>query len=112
VYRAALERHLQRQLPGCRIEREKRLIHGRRDAAADLLIDELVVIQVQHGFRNSSADHAVDQARRTARGWAGKPLVLVIFDAPRDAIFSSAATSALLELHERFPMLTARMPAR
>ena len=111
-YRAALERHLQRQLPGCRIEREKRLIHGRRDAAADLLIDELVVIQVQHGFRNSSADHAVEQARRTARGWAGKPLILVIFDAPRDAIFSGGATSALLELHERFPMLTARMPAR
>ncbi len=109
-YRAALERHLQRHLPACRIEREKWIGRSRSEGVADLVIDDMVLIQITHGFLPTSAARAVAQLDDLARTWAGKPMLLAIFDAPHEAVFQSAATLSLVELHERLPLLTVRMP--
>jgi|GEM_PF-1530214 len=110
AYRAALERHFQRHLPDCRIEREKWLGRSRKDGLTDILIDDMVMVEVRHGFRTTSATGAVEQMRTHARSWPGKPMILAVFDASREAIFESDVTPALVDLHQRFPMLTARMP--
>jgi hypothetical protein len=111
-YRAALERHLQRQLPACRIEREKWIGRSRSDGVADLVIDDMVLIQITQGFLPTTAARAVAQLNDLARTWTRKPIVLCIFDAPHDAVFQSAATLSLVELHDRLPLLTIRMPTQ
>jgi hypothetical protein len=112
AYQLALERHFRRRMPQARIEREKWMGRTRRDGLADIVIDDTVLIAVKHGFRKASADRAIEQMRRYARTLPGKPMILTVFDAPREAVFESAATPALFDLHRRHSVLTARMPTR
>jgi hypothetical protein len=111
-YRAALERHLQRHLPAFRIERERWLGRARRDGVADLIVGDLVLIEVKHGFGQRSAERALARLREHARTWPGKPMILVIFDASREAVCDGDATSAFVDLRQRLAMLTVRMPTR
>ena len=37
-------------------------------------------------------------------------MILCIFDASREAVFQSTATSSLVNLHDDYPLLTVRMP--
>jgi hypothetical protein len=111
-YQAALERHLQRHLPGCRVERERWLGRERRAGIADLVVDDLVLIEVAHGFRQPCAERAIATIECHARTWPNKPLLLAIFDASREAVLESGATAALVELHRRLPLVTVRMPTR
>jgi hypothetical protein len=108
--RAALERHLQRELPGCRIEREKWLGHALASGVADIVIDDMLVIQVARGFDDSRAPRALQQLDRQVQSWPGKPVILAVFDAARPAVFDSAAGVSLLERHQRNPLIAARMP--
>jgi hypothetical protein len=110
--RAALERHFQRELPASRVEGNKWLGRSRRDGVADLVIDDLVLIEVQQGFGKTSADRALARLQTRARSWPGRPIILAIFEAPREALFESAATPGLLELHQQCSLVTARMPVR
>jgi hypothetical protein len=109
-YRAALERHLRRHLPASRIERTKWLGRTRADGIAGIVIDDMVVIDVARGFEPTSAARAIARLSDVGRTWRGKPMILAIFEAPRELVFQSAATASLIELHDRFPMLTVRMP--
>ncbi len=111
-YRAALERHLQRQLPSCKIERERWVGRSRRDTVFDLVIDGLVVIGVSSEFHDACAERAIERMSRYARTWSGKPMILAIFDAPRAAVLSSSKAAALIELHREFALLTVRMPTQ
>jgi hypothetical protein len=111
-YRAALERHLQRHLPGVRVERERRLGRSRREGVADLIVGGLVLIEVKHGFRQRSAERALARLNALSPSWSGKPMLVVIFDASREVVFDGATTPALIDLHRRLPMLTVRMPVR
>jgi DNA-directed RNA polymerase subunit RPC12/RpoP len=111
-YHAALERHFQRHLPGSKIERGKWLGRSRRDGLADIVIDDLVLLEVQLGFWKASAERAAARMNDHARTWPGKPMILTVFEAPREAVFESSVTPALVELHRRYPTLTARMPSR
>lgn len=110
-YRAALERHFQRHLPACRIERAKWLGRTRADGIAGIVIDDMVALDVARGFEPQSAARAIARLSDVGRAWRGKPMILAIFEAPRELVFQSAATASLIELHDRFPMLTVRMPA-
>jgi hypothetical protein len=110
AYREALERHLQRELLGSRIERQKWLGRSRRDGVADLVIDDLVLIEVRRRFSKSAAERATAALSVRARAFRDKPLLLVLFDAPREAVFETDAMNALTELHQRLPVVTARMP--
>jgi hypothetical protein len=109
-YRAALERHLRRHLPACRIERAKWLGRTRADGIAGIVVDDMVAIEVARGFDPNSAARAIARLSDVGRTWRGKPMILAIFEAPREPVFQSAATASLIELHDRFPMLTVRMP--
>jgi hypothetical protein len=109
-YRAALERHLQRHLPAFRIERERWMGRARRDGVADLIVGDLVLIEVKHGFRQRSAERALARLREHARTWPGKPMILAIFDASREVVFDGDATGAFVDLRQRLPMLAVRMP--
>lgn len=111
-YRAALERHLQRHLPGCRVERERWLGRERGAGIADLVVDDLVLITVAHGFREPCAERALARLDAYARSWPDRPLLLAVFDASREAALESSATASLVELHRRLPLVTARMPTR
>lgn len=110
AYREALERHLQRELLGSRIERQKWLGRSRRDGVADLVIDDLILIEVRRRFGKSAAERATAVLSVRARAFRDKPLLLVLFDAPREAVFETDAMNALTELHQRLPAVTARMP--
>jgi hypothetical protein len=110
--RAALERHLQRHLSGSRVESERWLGPRRRDGVAQLLVDGMILIEVWRGFAPSDAERALGAMRSHSRRWADKPMILCVFDAPRAALFESAATAALAELHEAAPFVAARMPTR
>jgi len=109
-YQAALARHFQRHLTGARVEQNKRLGHSRRDGVADIVVDDLVLIAIRHGFQREQAQAAVAELGSLAQRWLGRPLILVVFDAPREHVFEAPATAALLELHQRYPLLTARLP--
>ena len=109
-YRAALERHFRRQLPACRIEGERWLGRQRADGIAGIVIDDMVVVEVARGFDPESAARAIARLSDLGRTWRDKPMILAIFEAPREPVFQSAATASLIELHERFPQLTVRMP--
>jgi hypothetical protein len=111
-YRAALERHLQRSLPGMRVERERSIGRSRRGAVADLVVGDLVLIEVKHGFRQRSAERALARLNGLAQSWPDKPIILAIFDASREVVFDGAVTPALVALHDRLPVLTIRLPAR
>lgn len=111
-YQAALERHLQRHLPACRIERERWLGRERRAGIADVVVDDLVLIEVAHGFRQPCAERTIARIERHAGIWLNKPMLLAIFDASREAVLDSGATAPLVELHRRLPLVTARMPTR
>lgn len=109
-YRAALERHFQRQLPASRIESEKWLGRARGDGVADLFIDGMVLIEVSAGFSPTRAARAIGRVSELASKGSGKPVILVIFDGAHEAVFQSAARLSLLELHDRFPLVSVRMP--
>lgn len=110
AYTAALEGHLRRYWPGCKIERGRWLGRARHDGVADLVIDDSVLVLVQRGFDEVSAERALARLRHVAQRWTDKPIVLTVFDAPRAAVFESAATEPLLQLHQRALVSTARMP--
>ncbi len=112
AYRAALERHLQRRLPACRVERERWVGRAQSDGIIDLVIDGVVVIGIQRGFQNASAQRAIARMKRYARTWAGKPMILAVFDAPREAVFDSTRAASLNALHKEFALLTVRMPSQ
>lgn len=110
-YRAALGRHFQRQLPFSKIESEKWLGRSRQDGIADLVIDDMVLIEIARGFHPASAARALSHVNDLARTWRGKPMLLVIFEGDRAAVFQSVATTSIVELHDRFPLVSVRMPA-
>jgi hypothetical protein len=111
-YRAALERHLQRHLPTARVERERWFGRSRHDGVADIIVGDLVLIQVNQGFRQRSAERVIAAMKQNARTWPGKPMILTIFGASREVVFESPGTAALIDLHQALPMLTVRMPPR
>jgi hypothetical protein len=111
-YQLALERHFQRELPASRVERNKWLGRSRGAGVAHIVIDNLLLIEVKHGFQKTSAERAVADMNDYARTWPFKPMILAVFDAPREALFESPATAPLIDLHQRLPLLTARMPIR
>jgi hypothetical protein len=108
--KAALTRHFQRHLTGSRVERNKQLGRSPGEGVADIVVDDLVLIEVRRGFQKAQADTAVADLETLGRRWQDRPMILVVFDAPREQVFEGPATSALRELHGRFPMLTARLP--
>lgn len=109
-YVAALERHFQRHLPASQVEREKWLGTARGDGIASLVIDDIVLIEVARRFAPADAARALARVSDLAPRWPAKPIILAIFDAPREAVFQSAATSSLVYLHDDFPLITVRMP--
>lgn len=111
-YRAALERHLRQHLPASKITRAKWLGPSSHDGIADLIIDDMVLIAVAQGFQPTPAARAISRVDTLARAWRDRPMILAVFDASRDAVFQSAATLSLVELHQKLPLLTARMPVR
>jgi hypothetical protein len=110
AYCAALERHLARQLPTCKIERERWVGRTRLDGVIDIVIDGMLVIAVKHGFYKAQADRAVAQVHGYARAWSGKPMLLAIFESPPEAIFKSPSTTSLMELHKDLAVVSVRMP--
>jgi hypothetical protein len=111
-YAAALERHFQRHLPASQVERDKWLGPARSDGIAALVVDDIVLIEVARGFEPAGAARALARVGELAPRWPAKPIILALFDAPREAVFQSAATSSLVNLHDDFPLVTVRMPAR
>jgi hypothetical protein len=109
-YVAALERHFQRHLPASQVEREKWLGPARSDGIASLIIDDIVLIEVARSFAPTDAARALARVSDLAPRWPAKPIILAIFDAPREAVFQSAATSSLVNLHDDLPLVTVRMP--
>jgi hypothetical protein len=109
-YLAALERHFQRHLPASQVEREKWLGPSRSDGIASLVIDDIVLIEVAREFTPAVAARALARVSDLAPRWPAKPIILAIFDASREAVFQSAATSSLVNLHDDFPLLAVRMP--
>jgi hypothetical protein len=109
-YVAALERHFQRHLPASQVEREKWLGPTRDDGIASLVIDDIVLIEVARRFAPAGAARALARVGDLAPRWPAKPIILAIFDAPREAVFQSAATSSLVYLHDDYPLVTVRMP--
>jgi hypothetical protein len=109
-YVAALERHFQRHLPASQVEREKWLGPTRDDGIASLVIDDIVLIEVARRFAPADAARALARVGDLAPRWPAKPIILAIFDAPREAVFQSAATSSLVYLHDDYPLVTVRMP--
>ena len=110
AYRFALGLHLQRQLPGAKIECERWMGASRLDGVLDLVINGMIVIGVQRGFDASSAERAIGQMSGYARAWSGKPMVLAIFEAPREAMLGTSHAAPLLSAHQEFGLLTLRMP--
>lgn len=110
AYRAALARHLERHMPGNKIERERWMGESRLDGVVDLAINGMVVIGVKRGFDNATAERAIGQMSSLARTWSGKPLLLVVFDAPREAIVEASMTPPFVDAREQFSLLTLRMP--
>lgn len=110
AYRAALARHLQFQLPNSRIERERWVGRSRHDGVLDLVIDGVLVIGVRRGFHESSAERALAQVNGYVRTWSGKPMLLAIFEAPRAALAGSPEATLLLTLHQKFGLVSVRMP--
>jgi len=110
AYRSALERHLQRQLPGAKIEHERWLGPSRLDGVLDLVINGMIAIGVQRGFGPSSAERAIGQMSGYARAWSGKPMILAIFDASREALLESPHAQPLIDAHRSSGLLTVRMP--
>jgi len=109
-YLAALERHFQRHLPASQVEREKWLGPSRGDGIASLVIDDIVLLEVARDFTPSAAARSLARVSELLPRWPAKPIILAIFDAPRETVFQSAATSSLVNLHDDFPLLTVRMP--
>jgi hypothetical protein len=109
-YVAALERHFQRHLPASQVERDKWLGPTRDDGIASLVIDDIVLIEVARRFAPAGAARALARVGDLAPRWPAKPIILAIFDAPREAVFQSAATSSLVYLHDDYPLVTVRMP--
>ena len=110
AYRAALERHLQRELPELPVERERWLGSSRIDGVIDLVVDGMLVIGVQRGADASAAQRALGQLRRSARAWSGKPMILAIFAAPGETALEMSTTAAWLELRKDCTLLCVRMP--
>ena len=110
AYRAALERHLQRQLPGAKIEHERWMGPSRLDGVLDLVINGMIVVGVQRGFGPASAQRAIGQMSGYARAWSGKPMILAVFEAPREALLESPHAQPLIDAHRSSGLLTVRMP--
>jgi hypothetical protein len=110
TYRAALQQHLERHLPGAKLERERWMGASRLDGVVDLVINGMIVLGVKRGFDMATAERAVGQMRRYARTWSGKPLVLVLLEAPREAVFDGPGARLLVDARNEFVLLTVRMP--
>jgi hypothetical protein len=110
AYRAALQRHLQRQLTALRVERERWLGRSRLDGVIDLAVDGMIVIGVQRGVDAPAAQRALGKMRRQARAWSGKPMILAIFAAPGEAALETSTTAAWVDLRKDCALLTVRMP--
>jgi len=110
AYRMALGLHLQRQLPGAKIECERWMGATRLDGVLDLVVNGMIVIGVQRGFDATSAERAIGQMSGYARAWSGKPMLLAVFDAPRDAMLGNPHAAPLIGAHKEFGLLTVRMP--
>lgn len=111
-YLDALERHFRRHLPTSQVERDKWLGRTRRDGVAALVLDDMVAIEVARHFTPAAAARALARVGELAPKWSGKPILLLIFEAPREAMFQSAATSSLVNLHDEFPLLAVRVAER
>ena len=110
TYRAALQQHLERHLPGAKLERDRWMGASRLDGVVDLVINGMIVLGVKRGFDMATAERAVGQMRRYARTWSGKPVVLILFDAPREAVFDGPGARLLVDARNEFVLLTVRMP--
>jgi len=110
TYRAALEQHLERHLPGAKLERERWMGPSRLDGVVDLVINGMIVLGIKRGFDMATAERAVGQMRRYARTWSGKPLLLVLLEAPREAVFDGPGARLLVDARNEFVLLTVRMP--
>jgi len=110
AYRAALQRHLQRQLTALPVERERWLGRSRLDGVIDLAVDGMIVIGVQRGVDTPAAQRALGKMRRHARAWSGKPMILAIFAAPGEAALENSTTAAWVDLRKDCALLTVRMP--
>ncbi len=111
TYTAALQRHLQRSLPTSRIERERWLGRARKDGVIDLVVDGVIAIAIQRGFRGAEADAAIARVQRYAQIWSSKPMMLVVFETSFSALMDSPKADALAALHDEIGMLTVRMPS-
>jgi hypothetical protein len=58
----------------------------------------------------ATAERAVGQMRRYARTWSGKPLILVLLETPREAVFDGPGARLLVDARNEFVLLTVRMP--
>jgi hypothetical protein len=110
TYRAALELHLERHLPGAKLERERWMGPSRLDGVVDLVINGMIVMGIKRGFDMATAERAVGQMRRYARTWSGKPLLLILLEAPREAVFDGPGARLLVDARNEFVLLTVRMP--
>ncbi len=110
AYRQALGLHLQRHLPGAKIESERWMGASRLDGVLDLVVNGMIVIGVQRGFDASSAERAIGQMSGYARAWSGKPLLLAVFEAPREAMLGAPQAAPLVGAHQEFGLLTLRFP--
>jgi hypothetical protein len=109
-YQAHLERHLLRQMPWARIERDYWLGELRTDGIAHVMVNQGILLEVVREFDGATADRLSARMRRLARKWRGKPSLIVVFDATRAALLDSDGTPPLQSLHQSYPVLTVRMP--
>lgn len=80
-YQASLHRHLRKQKPGLKVEREKPIrihVEGTR-RRIDLAIDDCIVIEMKRYIRRTSeADRTFQQVRAYATEWKDKGPVLLV----------------------------------
>jgi hypothetical protein len=110
AYRAALQRHFQRLLPGAKLERERWMGTSRLDGALDLVVSGMLVVGVKRGFDAATAERALGQMSRYARAWSGKPMLLVVFESERAAVLEGQNARSLKAAHDEFALLSVRMP--
>lgn len=110
-YQFALQRHLERHMPGIAIEREKRVGSSRGDGIADFVLGESVILELKRGFRSKGTiDRAIGQMQNYADKCPEMPSLLVLFEANLEDVVESPATSRLAVLHAHQATVTVRMP--
>ena len=98
-YRGALWRLMRRHASHLECRRDVWMGKHRSDQIADLVLGGLVLVVIKRGFASTQAQRAIEQMQGFAKKWPGKPKLLVIFDADRREVLSSAAISTLQSLH-------------